>query len=31
LGTFLGIGALAIVYGGPLIVAQWPIFRGIVG
>ena len=31
LGTFLGIGALAIVYGGPLIAAQWPIFRGIVG
>jgi len=31
LGTFLGIGALAIVYGGPVITAQWPIFRGIVG
>jgi len=31
LGTFLGIGALAIVYGGPVIAAQWPIFRGIVG
>jgi len=31
LGTFLGIGALAIVYGGPLIAAQWPVFRGIVG
>jgi len=31
LGTFLGIGALAIVYGEPLIAAQWPIFRGIVG
>jgi prepilin signal peptidase PulO-like enzyme (type II secretory pathway) len=31
LGTFLGIGALAIVYGGPLIAAQWPILRGIVG
>ncbi len=31
LGTFLGIGALAIVYGGPVITAQWPIFREIVG
>jgi leader peptidase (prepilin peptidase)/N-methyltransferase len=31
LGTFLGIGALAVVYGGPLIAAQWQIFRGIVG
>jgi leader peptidase (prepilin peptidase)/N-methyltransferase len=31
LGTFLGVGALAIVYGGPVIEAQWPIFRGIVG
>jgi leader peptidase (prepilin peptidase) / N-methyltransferase len=31
LGTFLGIGALAIVYGGPVIAAQWPIFRGILG
>jgi leader peptidase (prepilin peptidase)/N-methyltransferase len=31
LGTFLGIGALAIVYGGPVIAGQWPIFRGIVG
>ena len=31
LGTFLGIGALAIVYGGPVIAARWPIFRGIVG
>jgi leader peptidase (prepilin peptidase)/N-methyltransferase len=31
LGTFLGIGALAIVYGGPLIAAQWPILRGVVG
>ena len=30
LGTFLGIGALGIVYGGPVIAAQWPIFRGIV-
>ena len=31
LGTFLGIGALAIVYGGPVIAERWPIFRGIVG
>jgi len=31
LGTFLGIGALAIVYGEPVIASQWPIFRGIVG
>jgi len=31
LGTFLGIAALAIVYGGPPIAAEWPIFRGIVG
>jgi len=31
LGTFLGIGALGIVYGGPVIEAQWPIFRGIFG
>jgi leader peptidase (prepilin peptidase)/N-methyltransferase len=31
LGTFLGIGALAIVYGGPVVAAQWPIFRGILG
>ncbi len=31
LGTFLGIGALAIVYGGPVVAAQWPILRGIVG
>jgi len=31
LGTFLGIGALAIVYGGPVIEAQWPIFRGLLG
>jgi leader peptidase (prepilin peptidase) / N-methyltransferase len=30
LGTFLGIGALAIVYGGPVVAAQWPILRGIV-
>ncbi len=31
LGTFLGVGALAIVYGGPVIAAQWPMLRGIVG
>jgi leader peptidase (prepilin peptidase)/N-methyltransferase len=31
LGTFLGIGALAIVYGGPVIAAQWPIVSGIFG
>jgi len=30
LGTFLGIGALAIVYGAPLVAARWPIFRGFV-
>jgi hypothetical protein len=30
LGTFLGIGALAIVYGVPMIAAHWPIFTGIV-
>jgi len=30
LGTFLGIGALAIVYGGPLIAGYWPSLRGIV-
>ena len=29
LGTFLGIGALAIVYLGPLIGGQWPELRGI--
>jgi leader peptidase (prepilin peptidase)/N-methyltransferase len=27
LGTFLGIGALAMVYGTPLLAARWPIFR----
>ena len=27
LGTFLGIGALAMVYGTPLAAARWPIFR----
>ncbi len=31
LGTFLGIGALALVYGSPILAAQWPIFRGILG
>jgi leader peptidase (prepilin peptidase)/N-methyltransferase len=31
LGTFLGIGALAIVYGGPVVAAQWPGLRGILG
>ena len=30
LGTFLGIGALAIVYGRPLIAGYWPGLRGIV-
>jgi hypothetical protein len=29
LGTFLGIGALAIVYLGPLMGGQWPALRGI--
>jgi leader peptidase (prepilin peptidase)/N-methyltransferase len=31
LGTFLGIGALAIVYLGPLIGREWPSLRGIFG
>jgi len=31
LGTFLGIGALAIVYLGPLIGSEWPALRGIFG
>jgi leader peptidase (prepilin peptidase)/N-methyltransferase len=31
LGTFVGIGALAIVYGGPVIAGYGPIFRGIFG
>lgn len=30
LGTFLGIGALAIVYGGPAMAGYWPGLRGIV-
>jgi hypothetical protein len=29
LGTFLGIGALAMVYLGPLVVEQWPSLRMI--
>jgi leader peptidase (prepilin peptidase)/N-methyltransferase len=31
LGTFLGIGALAVVYGGPVIAGYWPSLREIVG
>jgi prepilin signal peptidase PulO-like enzyme (type II secretory pathway) len=31
LGTFLGIGALLILYATPMLAARWPIFRGIVG
>lgn len=31
LGTFLGIGALAVVYLGPLIGSEWPSLRGIFG
>ena len=31
LGTFLGIGALAIVYLGPLIGGEWPSLRGFFG
>jgi leader peptidase (prepilin peptidase) / N-methyltransferase len=31
LGTFLGIGALLIVYATPVVAARWPIFSGIVG
>jgi len=31
LGTFLGIGALAVVYGGPVITGYWPSLREIVG
>jgi leader peptidase (prepilin peptidase) / N-methyltransferase len=35
LGTFLGIGALAIVYGGPVAVKlgswRWPLLKGILG
>jgi len=30
LGTFLGIGALVIVYGVPLVAARWPILRAFV-
>jgi len=29
LGTFLGIGALTIVYGGPFLASNWPSLRGI--
>jgi hypothetical protein len=29
LGTFLGVGALLIVYAVPVLAAHWPIFRGI--
>ena len=31
LGTFLGIGALTIVYGGPLLAKNWPSLSGIFG
>jgi leader peptidase (prepilin peptidase) / N-methyltransferase len=31
LGTFLGIGALAVVYATPLMAGRWPIFKGIGG
>jgi leader peptidase (prepilin peptidase) / N-methyltransferase len=31
LGTFLGIGALAVVYLTPLLAGRWPVFRGIAG
>jgi leader peptidase (prepilin peptidase) / N-methyltransferase len=31
LGTFLGIGALAIVYGGPLLAKNWPSLKEIFG
>ena len=31
LGTFLGVGALAVVYGTPLLAASWPILRRITG
>jgi leader peptidase (prepilin peptidase) / N-methyltransferase len=31
LGTFLGIGALAVVFVGPVVAEWWPVFRGIVG
>jgi len=31
LGTFLGIGALAIVYGWPVLAREWPIFSGMFG
>jgi leader peptidase (prepilin peptidase)/N-methyltransferase len=31
LGTFLGVGALAVVYATPLVAAHWPIFRSVAG
>lgn len=31
LGTFLGIGALLIVYATPVVAARWPVFRWIAG
>ncbi|PYT81102.1 MAG: prepilin peptidase [Acidobacteria bacterium] len=31
LGTFLGVGALAVVYLGPLIGSQWPMLLGFLG
>ena len=31
LGTFLGIGALAVVYLTPILVGRWTFFRGITG
>jgi len=31
LGTFLGIGALAVVYLTPVMAARWTFFRGIAG
>ena len=31
LGTFLGIGALVVVYATPMVAARWPIFRWITG
>jgi hypothetical protein len=31
LGTFLGIGALVMVYATPVVAARWPVFRWIAG
>jgi hypothetical protein len=31
LGTFLGIGALAVVYLTPILAGRWTFFRGIAG